>query len=91
MYVSGWAFTGKENEHKVSIERVERYRELTHMNITITKRRSEYGYNDYKGSYSLDKDLSELDIAIYCDMGNTCFGANVSMIDGTFHCKIYID
>lgn len=91
-HVAGYAFTGKwESESK---KRRERYEELGQFAVTpfrIDSRSTQYGRNVYAGEV-LSDGMSDLDILLWCDRGNTCFGGTVLRgTNGNFQAIVYTD
>lgn len=92
-YINGWAFT----DHSIGERRRKRYEELKDCPKTIKILSSSVGYTSrtYVGEV-YNEDLSDEDILILCDKGNTCFGGVVwrskdSQGRVTFEAKVYTD
>jgi hypothetical protein len=92
MDINGWAFT--ENEKAISCNRYSRYKELKALNqplIKIDSRESGYAHKIYRGEVLMEG-LSELDVLLLCDNGNTCFGGTCTINSNKkFVAKIYTD
>ncbi|MDQ7790051.1 MAG: hypothetical protein RDU41_08365, partial [Clostridia bacterium] len=86
--IKGYAFTA--NELETRDERRKRYEQLNKDSIRIQSTTPRFAHTVYTGEL-LDKDLTELDILLLCDRGNTCFGGVVER-DGTrFVATVYTD
>ncbi|MFR2552757.1 MAG: hypothetical protein ACLS8D_13130 [Clostridioides difficile] len=70
MNISGWAFA--KNADELRDERYNRFKELNKKDIKIESVSTTYARKTYKGTL-LNKNLSDLDILLLCDDGNTCF------------------
>ena len=89
MNISGWAFTA--NEEALRDERYNRFKELSkEEKIKIDSVMPSYGRTTYKGTI-LNESLSELDILLLCDDGNTCFGGYVTKNGNNFVAAVYTD
>lgn len=88
MRIDGWAF--KENETELRNKRYARFKELNRDDITIESVNSGYAQKTYRGKVN-NKELSDLDILLICDSGNTCFGGTVSKGNGNFVATVYTD
>ena len=90
MYVNGYAYRSNEQEEK--IRRHKRYQEIKNLPILISKKETRYNKVVYSGTYKqVEKEISEEDIALFCDDGNVPFGAQIECKDGWFTCTIYTD
>ena len=92
-HINGWAFT----DHSIGERRRKRYEEIKDCPKTIKILSSYVGYasRKYVGEV-YNEDLSDEDILILCDKGNTCFGGVVSRGKDsqgrvTFEAKVYTD
>jgi hypothetical protein len=92
-YIDGWAFT----DHSIGERRRRRYEEIKDCPKTIKILGSSVGYAStvYVGEV-YNEELSDEDILILCDKGNTCFGGVVSRGKDsqgrvTFKAKVYTD
>lgn len=74
MNIGGWAF--KENGDEIRDKRYRRYKELNKEDFEILNIRNGYAQKEYEVVVK-NKDLSYLDMLLYCDSGNTCFGGCV--------------
>ena len=88
MHIEDWAF--KENGEKLRDKRFDRYKQLNKGDIEIETVSPGYAHTDYKGKIK-NKELSELDILLLCDDGNTCFGGEVSISGDYFKATVYTD
>lgn len=90
MHIKGWAF--EKNEEEMRDERFNRYKQLNKDDIEIETVSLGYAHTDYKGKIK-NKELSELDILLLCDGGNTCFGGevNISSDKSSFSATVYTD
>lgn len=89
MNIRGWAFT--EHEESLRDERYKRFKQLNKKeDIKIDSISTIYSKKTYKGTI-LNKNLSELDILILCDNGNTCFGGYVNKNGNRFEAVVYTD
>lgn len=99
MYISGYAF-GKDAQER-STARKTRYLALTKMNaealakddrpiIEVKHTTRECNQDHYAGVVN-DPTLSELDILLFCDFGNTCFGGTVERYETNFTAMVYTD
>lgn len=86
MYVAG-SYDAEELDR-----RRKRYEELCKLNvISIDRAIVGYAHKSYLGKFT-DFNLTALDILIFCDRGNTCFGGVVHKSeDGTFRAEVYTD
>ncbi|MGU9239984.1 hypothetical protein ACV3Z1_14710 [Clostridium perfringens] len=88
MNISGWAFA--KNADELRDERYNRFKELNKKDIKIESVSTTYARKTYKGTL-LNKNLSDLDILLLCDDGNTCFGGYVSQVKDKFVAAVYTD
>lgn len=89
-YIDGWAF--KKNEKELSEERRQRYEQIKHLrNEMIRSVSPQYGRTIYKGILKPEWKLSDLDILLVCDRGNTCFGGTVERTTDSFKAEVYVD
>ncbi|EOU1827903.1 hypothetical protein C0L77_000610 [Clostridium perfringens] len=88
MNISGWAFA--KNADELRDERYNRFKELNKKDIKIESVSITYARKTYKGTL-LNKNLSDLDILLLCDDGNTCFGGYVSQDKDKFVAAVYTD
>jgi len=91
-HVAGYAFTtAADTESKA---RQDRYKELGAMPIKpihVDSSSPQYGRNVHAGRVFADN-ISDLDILIWCDRGNTCFGGTVLRgTNGNFQAIVYTD
>ncbi len=88
--VPGWAFTTDESAE--STRRRVRYDEIKHLRDDVIQGRNPmHGMTRYTGCAPESLDLTDLDIALLCDDGNTCFGATVNWSGRCFRCTIFTD
>ncbi|WP_415341509.1 hypothetical protein [Clostridium perfringens] len=89
MNISGWAFA--KNADDLRDERYNRFKELNRKeDIKIESISTTYARKTYKGTL-LNENLSELDILLLCDDGNTCFGGYVTKNGNNFVAAVYTD
>lgn len=97
-YIKGFAFTADEKEE--STRRYNRYKELIEQgferkdNNFIKWERTEvkYGRNTYRGELlEGSPTITDMDLAILCDSGNTCFGASVDRTGRKFKVDVSTD
>ena len=88
--VSGYAFT---SDYKTEMaKRSERYEEIKHLADKMSiKRTPAYAHTKCSGELIEDVELSNLDILLLCDRGNTCFGGEVYRYGKTFTASVYTD
>lgn len=88
--IAGWAFTKEEKEE--SERRRARYAEIKHLKKSLALQVNPcYGMTKYRGTIPEGANLSDLDLAILCDDGNTCFGGSVTRSGNSFACTIFTD
>lgn len=74
--IPGWAFTPTQEEEKQ--RRLDVFKRLKYLRPQIIKNVNPmYGMTKYSVRVPEGVALSDEDIAIICDDGNTCFGASV--------------
>lgn len=88
-HVSGFAYLGNEAEIRKS--RQAKYNQLRGYVVKLTSIDHLGTRSVYQGEIPEGLDLSDLDIALICDGGNACFGADVSRHGNTFTCTIFTD
>lgn len=90
--VEAWAFRKDEKEERA--RREARFKEMQGLypDLCIVKRSAvKYGRHEYSGEVPEGIELSDLDIALICDEGNTCFGGVVNRRGRSFTCTIWTD
>lgn len=88
--IPGWAFTPNEKEE--GERRVARYKEIQHLRKKMHLRVSPaYGMTHYTGEVPEGESLSDLDILLICDSGNTCFGGSVTRSSKGFRATVFTD
>lgn len=89
MGIKGWV--GEKNYQEIQEQRHNRYKELEDKKaISIESVKVGYAQKTYTGTIN-DPNISDLDILIICDEGNTCFGGRVSSGNGRFIATVYTD
>ena len=89
-YVKGFAF--EPDWRETADERKARYRKIASHRNLIESISPEYGKTVYTMRGSKIQEFSDLDLALICDQGNTCFGAVVYRVgDDYAKVTIYID
>lgn len=86
--IKGYAFT--PNEHETRDERRKRYEQLDKKSIAIQNVEPRYARTAYRGEL-INADLTDLDILLLCDNGNTCFGGTVARNKNQFVATVYTD
>ncbi len=87
--IEGYAYT--KDEKAEAERRYKRYQEIKDIPIKITDQKVSYAHRTYWGVIPDGVEISNRDIAIWCDRGNTCFGGSVSRKGQNFVCTIYTD
>ena len=88
--IAGWAFTKEEKEE--SERRRTRYAEIKHLREALHLQVNPcYGMTKYSGTIPKDQTITDLDLALICDGGNTCFGGSVLRGGEKFYCTIFTD
>ena len=77
MNISGWAF--KENGDQIAEERRKKYEELNRDDFEIINVEHGYSQNEYELVIK-NENIKPLDMLLYCDNGNTCFGGRVGFL-----------
>lgn len=89
MEIKGWV--GERDYQEIQEQRYNRYKELKDKKaISIESVRTGYAQKTYTGAVN-DPNISELDVLILCDDGNTCFGGRVTMSAKRFTATVYTD
>ena len=88
--ISGWAYTRTQDEE--AKRRSDRYSEIKHLRPQMAlKPNPSYARTYYTGTIPEGVTLSDLDLLILCDSGNTCFGGSVDRYGKEFKACVYTD
>ena len=92
MNIEGYAF--KSNSDAISKSRRARYKELIAMEprlVKITDKNPAYARTHFAGEFLTEegKNLSDLDLLLIADDGDTCFGGYVNRANGCFSGAYY--
>ena len=89
--IPGWAYT--KNEREEGAARSARFKAISHLRPFLNLNPSpQYAQTTYTGTIPENApELTDLDIALLCDSGNTCFGGSVRRAGRAFTCIIHTD
>ena len=94
MTISGWA--GNLNQEELSFQNQKMYFMFVlfgkHDFVEVTDSKSGYAHTEYKGRLLPGHpDITAMELAVYLDKGNLCFGGISIIQSDNFTCKVYTD